>query len=123
MVVDKLLSRYAKHLNQRLMSLDVAEGDVSLPEPDRDKRYLLYLHIPFCVVLCPFCSFHRVEFNENKATKYFSALKQEIKFAHDLGYRFSELYIGGGTPTVLPEQLAETIEFVSSLQPLSAVSV
>lgn len=123
MIVDKLLSRYARHLNQRLMSLDVAEGEVSFPKPDPDKRYLLYLHVPFCVVLCPFCSFHRVEFNDNKATKYFSALRQEIQFAHDLGYRFSELYVGGGTPTVLPEQLAETIEFVSSLQPLSAVSV
>lgn len=123
MVVDKLLSRYARHLNQRMMTFDAADGDVRLPAPDPDKRYLLYLHIPFCVVLCPFCSFHRVEFIESKATKYFSALQQEIKFAHDLGYRFSELYIGGGTPTVLPHELAETIAFVSSLQPLSAVSV
>ena len=123
MVVNRLISRYARYLNHRLMSFDVAEGRVSFPEPDPDKRYLLYLHIPFCVVLCPFCSFHRVEFREDRATKYFSALRQEIQQVSDQGYRFGELYVGGGTPTVLPEQLAETIAFVSSLHPLTAVSV
>jgi coproporphyrinogen III oxidase-like Fe-S oxidoreductase len=81
------------------------------------------LHIPFCVVLCPFCSFHRVQFHEDKATRYFSVLRREIQLVHDLGYQFDELYIGGGTPTVLPEQLVNTIEFVSSLHPLAAVSV
>ncbi len=123
MIVDKLLSRYARHLNHRLMSLDATEGEVNLPPPDPSRQYLLYLHIPFCVALCPFCSFHRVQFSEDKANGYFPALRQEIQHVTDLGYRFSELYIGGGTPTVLPDQLAETVEFVSSLHELTTVSV
>jgi coproporphyrinogen III oxidase-like Fe-S oxidoreductase len=123
MIVDKLISRYVRHLNQRLMSFQAAPGDVRLPEPDPGKQYLLYLHIPFCVVLCPFCSFHRVEFREDRATEYFQALQQEIRLVTDMGYRFSDVYIGGGTPTVLPDLLVETIEKVASMHALSSVSV
>jgi len=123
MLVDKLISRYVRHLNQRLMNFQAAPGEVRLPDPDPDKQYLLYLHIPFCVVLCPFCSFHRVEFREDRATQYFRALQEEIRNVTERGYRFGEMYVGGGTPTVLPDILAETIELVSSLHPLSAISV
>ena len=76
-----------------------------LPQPDTGRRYLLYLHIPFCVTLCPFCSFHRVRFKEERARHYFAALEREIALAADAGFRFSEVYLGGGTPTVLPDQL------------------
>lgn len=122
-MIDKLISRYVRHLNQRLMNFGAAPGEVRFPDPDPDKRYLLYLHIPFCVVLCPFCSFHRVEFQKDKATQYFEALQQEISRITERGYRFGEMYIGGGTPTVMPEALAETIELVSAAHPLSTVSV
>ena len=76
-----------------------------MPVPDPDRRYLLYLHIPFCVTLCPFCSFHRVRFKEERASLYFTALENEIALAADQGFRFSEAYFGGGTPTVLPGRL------------------
>lgn len=123
MIAEELISRYVRHLNQRLMSFQSAEGEVCLTEPDPDKQYLLYLHIPFCVVLCPFCSFHRVEFREDRATQYFAALQQEIRAVTGLGFRFRELYVGGGTPTVMPDLLAKTIDLVSTLHPLSAISV
>lgn len=122
-MIDNLISRYVRHLNQRLMNFGDSQGDVQLPDPDPEKHYLLYLHIPFCVVLCPFCSFHRVEFREDKATRYFAALQKEIDRVTERGYRFGEMYIGGGTPTVMPEVLAETIELVAAAHPLSTVSV
>ena len=43
----------------------------------------LYVHVPFCEVLCPFCSFHRVRYNESKTARYFAALRQEIRLYHD----------------------------------------
>ena len=123
MIVETLISRYVRHLNQRLMNFESSPGEVQLPEPDPDKQYLLYLHIPFCVVLCPFCSFHRVEFREDKATQYFQALQEEIRQVSEMGYKFGEVYVGGGTPTVLPGLLAETLELISSLHPVTSVSV
>ena len=35
----------------------------------------LYVHVPFCEVLCPFCSFHRVRYNPSKTGRYFEALR------------------------------------------------
>ncbi|MGI9203751.1 MAG: coproporphyrinogen III oxidase family protein [Woeseiaceae bacterium] len=122
-MIENLISRYVRHLNQRLMSFGSAPGEIQLPDPESGKHYLLYLHIPFCVVLCPFCSFHRVEFRQDRATQYFDALQQEIRSVSERGYRFGELYVGGGTPTVMPEALAETIELVSEEHPISTISI
>jgi coproporphyrinogen III oxidase-like Fe-S oxidoreductase len=121
-VLDGLISRYVRSLNQRLMSFETPPGGVGLPAPVADTRYLLYLHIPFCVVLCPFCSFHRVEFRAPRATAYFNALRDEIRRVTELGYQFGEVYVGGGTPTVLPDELAETLTLVRSLHPVGAMS-
>ena len=38
-----------------------------LPPCDDAVSRLLYLHIPFCEELCPYCSFHRVRLDENLA--------------------------------------------------------
>jgi coproporphyrinogen III oxidase-like Fe-S oxidoreductase len=77
----------------------------------------LYLHVPFCEVLCPYCSFHRVRFEEGKARQYFAALRDEIRRYHERGYVFNGVYVGGGTPTVLPEELAATLALVRELNP------
>jgi len=122
MFSDSLLARFARYQSSRYLHLDESRDDSRLPSPDSDKTYLLYLHIPFCVVLCPFCSFHRVEFKEDRAREYFSALQREIRTVTDAGFRFSELYVGGGTPTVMPELLAETIAMVRALHPVTSVS-
>jgi coproporphyrinogen III oxidase-like Fe-S oxidoreductase len=100
-----------------------ARDDQQLPPPDPAREYLLYLHVPYCVVLCPFCSFHRVQFREQAAARYFDCLRQEVRIAADAGYCFANLYVGGGTPTVLPGELARTVEQVRDQHPLQSVSV
>jgi coproporphyrinogen III oxidase-like Fe-S oxidoreductase len=61
----------------------------------------LYLHIPFCRDLCPFCPYNRVKYDDDLFAAYERAVKQEIDlYATSLqGSSFSSLYIGGGTPT------------------------
>jgi coproporphyrinogen III oxidase-like Fe-S oxidoreductase len=105
------------------MRFDECVGDAMMPRPASGRQYLLYLHIPFCVVLCPFCSFHRVKFRNDKASRYFDALRREIALAGDAGFVFNELYVGGGTPTVLPDELITTIELLRASHPLERVSV
>ena len=104
------------------MSFDPA-GANRLPVANRDRRYLLYVHIPFCEALCPFCCFHRVKLKRPQADLYFEALRDEIRAYKDAGFEFVDVYIGGGTPTVIPEQLVETLEFIRSLYAIEQISV
>ncbi len=83
----------------------------------------LYVHVPFCEVLCPFCSFHRVRYNETKTQRYFEALRREIDLYHDAGFRFGDVYVGGGTPTVNADELIRTIELVRARSPVRSVSI
>ena len=101
-----------------------AEDEVGevMPEPPAAPCQL-YVHVPFCEVLCPFCSFHRVRYNAAKTGRYFNALRREIQLYHDRGFRFSDVYFGGGTPTVDADELVATLELVRSLSPVRAVSV
>ncbi|NIA16754.1 MAG: coproporphyrinogen III oxidase family protein [Planctomycetes bacterium] len=95
----------------------------SPPKPKKGNSYLLYIHIPFCEELCPYCSFVRVKFEQSLACRYFDALKKEIEIYHKLGYCFDSVYIGGGTPTIMPDKLAQTIEFVKSRWQIKRISV
>ena len=83
----------------------------------------LYVHVPFCAALCPFCSFHRVAYREAKAHPYFEALRREIRGYHARGFAFTDVYVGGGTPTVAPQELLETLELVRTLWPIRTISV
>ena len=79
---------------------------------DRDDWASLYIHIPFCRTLCPFCCFNRYLLDEVKARRYFANLKKEVEFYVERGCRFSDFYFGGGTPTVLMDELLGFIDFL-----------
>lgn len=96
---------------------------ISVPTAAPGRTYMLYLHVPFCEVLCPFCSFHRVQYRQGKARRYFAALRKEIRLAHEAGYRFDEIYVGGGTPTVDLPELLETLTLVRELSPVKTISI
>lgn len=70
--------------------------------PDQLTAPGLYLHVPFCQNLCPYCPYNRVEYSDGLFMAYEQAVKQEIDlYASCLhGKQFTSLYIGGGTPTV-----------------------
>ena len=70
----------------------------------------LYVHIPFCRSLCPFCCFNRYLFREDLARRYFVDLRRELELYIRRGFNFSSIYFGGGTPTVLMEELSALIE-------------
>jgi menaquinone C8-methyltransferase len=121
--MDRLLTAGFRHNSRRLTRFARPQPSESLPPPDPARSYMLYLHVPFCTVLCPFCSFHRVCFEEQKTVRYFKSLRQEIRMAHDAGYLFSDLYVGGGTPTVMPGELAKTLALLHKLSPIKSISI
>lgn len=108
MLVESLITAFLKRQFGKILQLDSFEH-LAPPKASADKPYLVYIHVPFCEELCPYCSFHRIPFERDLAQNYFKALRQELRMYADLGYDFAAAYIGGGTPTVLPEQVAELL--------------
>ena len=72
----------------------------------------LYVHIPFCRTLCPFCCFNRYLFKEDAARRYFQQLRRELDMYIERGFRFANFYFGGGTPTILMDELTAFIGYL-----------
>jgi coproporphyrinogen III oxidase-like Fe-S oxidoreductase len=75
----------------------------------------LYLHIPFCDRICPYCPYNKELYRSDTAAAYVRAVKREIDLYSDIaaGRPVTSLYIGGGTPTtMLRSGLADIIEHV-----------
>ena len=122
MFVENFLTFYTARLTRRYLTFEKHSPTLP-PKPKKDGSYLLYMHIPFCEELCPYCSFVRTKFEPSLASRYFDALKKEIEIYHELGYCFDSIYIGGGTPTIMPDRLARIIEFVTSTWQIKQISV
>lgn len=122
MFIGKFLTFFAARRTRRYLTFDKYESEQLAPA-EKEKSYLLYMHIPFCQELCPYCSFVRVKFDRSLALSYFEALKKEIGLYHERGFRFDSIYVGGGTPTVMPEKLSEVIEYARSLWEIKQLSV
>jgi len=67
----------------------------------------LYLHIPFCAARCHYCDFNTYAGLDSLFDRYAAALATEIMRAGAERGRppVSSVFIGGGTPTVLPRNL------------------
>ena len=79
------------------------------------KELELYLHIPFCVRKCRYCDFLSFAKDEEVQNAYVQALCEEIKGWDGFENRpISTIFIGGGTPTILParkiSRILETIQ-------------
>ncbi|MBV5307014.1 MAG: radical SAM family heme chaperone HemW [Desulfobulbaceae bacterium] len=72
----------------------------------------LYIHIPFCLSKCPYCSFISYAGLNGLHQRYVDALlreAEELCRSHPVA-PLSTLFLGGGTPTILSgEALAEII--------------
>lgn len=122
MILEWAMTTYLKRMYARVLQL-TEFGELNPPAARAGKEYLLYVHIPFCEELCPYCSFNRVPFERTLATDYFSALRREIALYRDRGYRFSAVYVGGGTPTVMPEEIARLLAQLRQEFPITQISL
>ena len=73
----------------------------------------LYIHIPFCETICDYCDFTKLQYFRNFAVNYLKALKQEIE-SYEIG-ELKTIYIGGGTPTALEDDLF--LELLKMVEP------
>ncbi len=73
----------------------------------------LYVHIPFCATICPYCDFARTIAEPQTRARYVDSLRAEIALWTDSDFRFRTVYFGGGTPSVLqPDELGAILTAV-----------
>ncbi|UCC17848.1 MAG: radical SAM protein [Dehalococcoidales bacterium] len=75
----------------------------------------LYLHIPFCRQICPYCPYNKEIYHPETARMYTKALIKEIDFYSGLfgNKPVTSFYIGGGTPTtMLRNGLDDILEYI-----------
>ena len=71
----------------------------------------LYIHIPFCIRKCHYCDFVSFANHEDQFVSYVDALCMEIESCKEeySNHEISSIYIGGGTPSILPADLIKKI--------------
>ena len=71
----------------------------------------IYLHIPFCVRKCRYCDFLSFPTEEWEMEKYHALLIREIELSAPFykDYKVISVFIGGGTPSLLPEGKMEEL--------------
>jgi oxygen-independent coproporphyrinogen-3 oxidase len=86
-----------------LSRTEAAIEAVAAPLPD-DAPLGLYVHVPFCRRVCPYCDFNVYARQENLIPQYVEALVREMDLLYErLGpARVATVYFGGGTPSLLP---------------------
>ena len=78
--------------------------------------FSIYIHIPFCPSKCAYCSFLSSPIGpfSDRISDYLEKVSEELDFAlYEMGERrgktLQSIYIGGGTPTALPEKELEDL--------------
>jgi oxygen-independent coproporphyrinogen III oxidase len=74
-----------------------------------------YLHVPFCVQRCHYCSFNTAPMEAGQMDPYLSALHGELDLLGALGWArevtLGTVFLGGGTPSLLePDALAAVLD-------------
>jgi oxygen-independent coproporphyrinogen-3 oxidase len=64
----------------------------------------VYIHVPFCAHICPYCDFNTYAGQQELIPRYVAAVEQDIAqqgpaFA---SHRITSIFFGGGTPSLLP---------------------
>jgi coproporphyrinogen III oxidase-like Fe-S oxidoreductase len=121
-VIEALIAKMARREFSRSMRFEEGSGTL-LPRGTREGGRLLYLHIPFCENLCAYCSFNRVLFDEALCRRYFAALRKEMTLYRERGYNFQGIYVGGGTPTILMDEMEKTLSHARGCFDIREISV
>src|SRR5665647_3850242 len=107
-----------------------APDDGALPawvagSPDAGRGVGVYLHVPFCTVRCGYCDFNTYTATElgggASQASYPDTAIREVSFAAEVLWAaglparpVSTLFVGGGTPTVLP--VADLARMVAAIR-------
>ena len=73
----------------------------------------IYVHVPFCSAVCPYCDFSVLAAREPARLAFVDTLLAELALIDDAVGPYRSLYLGGGTPSILPaDALARLFEAI-----------
>lgn len=81
----------------------------------------LYIHIPFCIKKCKYCSFVSFTASAEEKESYVSCVLREAEMRqNEASSPVETIYIGGGTPSILsPSQLTRLVSGIRSVFPFA----
>ena len=94
-----------------------------------DAPFGIYLHVPFCSHICPYCDFNTYRGMDVLIPRYVDALRRDLEGAADgvAGRAVGSVFLGGGTPSLLDgaqvERVMETIRSRYRLLPDAEVTL
>lgn len=117
-VIDKdkisrrLREDYLTSYDKAQLLTEVALRQIPFLNSENEKNVSVYVGIPFCVSRCLYCSFpSNILPNEKKISDFIRILGKDISAAAEDIKRYNlkvkNIYIGGGTPSALPEKFFE----------------
>ncbi len=89
----------------------------------------IYLHVPFCTHICPYCDFNTYAGQSERIPRYVTAMRRDLDTQADrLGRRpAASIFFGGGTPSLLSaDQVGSLVDGVAErfdLQPGAEVTL
>lgn len=98
-----------------------ATSDVQRPTTEAVRH--IYVHIPFCARICPYCAFYKERPDVSQTDRFCEALLCELDARRTrLPVAPETIFIGGGTPTALTtEQVGRLLEGFRDRLDLSAM--
>ena len=111
--VDRLVTEFDVTRPKAELLAEIAGVQGLLPPPG-DAWMDVYIGIPFCTTRCAYCSFSSGEIGDGSlVAPFMQALETEMRACVPLlaetGRTLRAVYVGGGTPTALPENAFEKL--------------
>ena len=70
----------------------------------------LYIHVPFCITKCNYCSFYSLEYDKITANLYKSAIVRNVQnYIKSEQVCFDSVFFGGGTPSLLWHDIVDIV--------------
>jgi len=114
MISDYIRRKVSFHFSgqEEIQFRNIVPGSTLIGQNFHDLQSLgLYLHIPFCDQICPYCPYNKEIFREDACKEYAKAVIKEIDiYSRIAGNKpVTSFYIGGGTPTTMLNKGIERI--------------
>lgn len=102
------MSNRANHNSATVEAAVPAADDT--PATIEDMIRHIYVHIPFCARICPYCAFYKTLMDRSQTQRFCQAILRELEqHVESRTVLPSTIYFGGGTPTALATSQLESL--------------